>query len=161
MEPLGAINVTQKMFMLDEKLMKSDNVSSLLDSNQTISGWNSIHAPGQGTGVQLNAYLNQANIAAYWKNFGDLTLKQSNNFGVDPIGGPLRSMPEGSWTGNVLASNDISRPGFANQDGIYYPVRQPETVNNVVPKKNEFGIYMPNSNGCNMDFSWTYWENRS
>ena len=68
--------------------------------------WNSISNPQvQGfEKTQLSAYLNQANMSAYYQNNPWSVLTHSQKYGIqEPLGGPIRGdVPPGSRPGNLL-----------------------------------------------------------
>ena len=116
-EPTGARNISQSLFMMDEKLMSDPkaqrNLAYNLMNNKTVSGWNSIEEP-QGISSQLPAYLNQSRLSTYYQDNPWPALQFSNHFGLAPMGGPVNpTLSPGHRPGNVLAPGRSAQIGYA------------------------------------------------
>ena len=95
-EPSGARNISQSLFMMDEKLMADpQHLSQKLMASKDVSGWNSISGP-QGIDNQTPAYLNQSRLSTYYQDNPWPTLQFSNRFGLSTMGGPVPFSD--SWT---------------------------------------------------------------
>ena len=146
MEPLGAVNITKSLFMMDEKLsMKKEfekNLNNDLNS-LPVSDWQSIKE-NQGTGTQIDAYLNQAAIANWYKNYGTIVLNSNSNYGAGVMGGPINYGREGSLKNPPVPANQLHKNGYIQYHNEYLAVNQPERVdNNIKLKKDEYGIILP------------------
>lgn len=116
-EPTGARNISQSLFMMDEKLMSDPkaqkNLAYNLMGSRVVSGWNSIDEP-QGISNQLPAYLNQSRLSTYYQDNPWSTLQFSNHFGLSPMGGPVNpTLTPGHRPGNVLAPGKSAQVGYA------------------------------------------------
>lgn len=88
-EITGSINISQSLFLVDEKLMKKSkgNLSNSLE-NSPVSEWNSIGNVGQGISGQTPALLNQARMSTWYQDNGSAPiLTFSNQFGLSTMGG--------------------------------------------------------------------------
>jgi hypothetical protein len=113
-EPTGARNISQSLFMMDEKLMNDPkHLSNKLMAARNVSSWNSIGQP-QGIDNQIPAYLNQSRLSTYYQDNPWPTLQFSNRFGLAPMGGPINpSLTPGHRPGNVLNKNKAAQAGYA------------------------------------------------
>jgi hypothetical protein len=144
MEPSGSINISQSLFLVDEKLMKpSHKLANRLDQTM-VSEWNSIGSIGQGISGQLPAYLNQARLSTWYQDNGSEPLLQfSNQFGLAPMGGPFNGNISTGARVEPVPANKVAKAGYALYDDKYYPVEQPKSlVDNIMPNCNN-GICLP------------------
>lgn len=162
MEPSGARNISQSLFMMDEKLMSDPkHLAIKLMQNKDVSGWNSISEP-QGIDNQLPAYLNQSRLSTYYQDNPWPTLQFTNKFGLEPLGGPIDpTQTPGHRPGNILKSSQVALPGYAMGNPVQHamigsgyvpqnafnsegspipatpynkvPIRQPGSMNPVMP----------------------------
>jgi len=141
-ESTGALNISQTLFNLDEKLMKQQSNNAL--QNISPFEWNSQNQE-QGMGVQEPAYINQSRMSTYYQDNPWNTIDFSSQFGLNAMGGPVRGyLGPGSRPGNMI--KEVPKPGFAlstvNGTSTYTRIRQPPPVNSIAPV-NIQGIKVP------------------
>lgn len=138
-------NLSKMMFKMDEELMKDPMREEIYNqnlhaSNSTVEV-NAIKGK-HGIGSQMNAYVNQANLAHMYKNWGTRLLVENSKYGMYPLGGNISNVPQGSLTIPPLQPNEVPIRGYANMDGKYYPVQTPEKEK-VTLCNNMFDVYVP------------------
>lgn len=80
MKPLQSENITQTLFMQDERVIRdsSDSSTSLMP-----------------------AYIQQARMSTYFQDSPCAILLASHKYGLEPLGGPVTNQPNGYRPGNV------------------------------------------------------------
>ena len=145
MEPSGSINVTQQLFLMDEKLMNSNTkLLNAMENSKTVSEWNSIKGLKQGIGIQQPAYLNQARLSTYYQDNGSKDILQySAQFGLSVMGGEYNNIGGGARPGNVLPANEVAKTGYALYNNNFTPVNQPGSLVDNVSLDCDNGVCLP------------------
>ncbi len=124
-EPSGARNISQSLFMLDEKLSTCTNGQALNDTSM-VSSWNTSEVDVKGIGCQQPAYINQSRLSTWYQDNGSQeVLLFSNQFGLPVMGGEYNNKAEsGHRPGNVL--KQVPKPGYALNNDKYYKINYPK-----------------------------------
>lgn len=145
----GTYNLSQTLFMLDEKLMENkggEPLANELANSRLVSNWATFK--NQGISGQLPAYLNQSRMSTWYQDNGLPVLQFSNQFGLNTMGGPINpNLPQGSRPGGQIHNQqspdgEVARYGYSLFDGQYTPIEYPPSSNNV-KVKDENGIKLP------------------
>lgn len=144
---LGTLNLTQSLFMLDEKLSSKNQQNSIIAySNDDLMSpapsaeMNNIRSTNSINSFEmLPAILNQSHMSTYYQDNPFDILSFSTNFGVKPLGGNINynqgsgSKPDTKWKPNT---QQLLALKITNQQ------QQQLNANNVVPVKVD-GIVVP------------------
>lgn len=140
MEPGGARNISQSLFLVDEKLSKCSNGLELNELN-TPESWFSPLAKPDGLGCQKPAYINQSRISTWYQDNGSQELIPfSNQFGLSPMGGQYNLNDKPGARPNAIPSK-VPKPGYALYNNEFYKVQNPTPV--AIDVKQQKGISIP------------------
>ncbi len=80
MKPLQSENITQTLFLENERSIKENS-----DSSTSL----------------MPAYIQQARMSTYFQDSPCAILLASQKYGLEPLGGPVTNQPNGYRPGNV------------------------------------------------------------